>query len=71
MMPDSLFSQPGAVLKADHYRALCTPGAKAVAPKNELEGMQPTGHYSDRVHSLRSGPGPWCENETKGFQGFS
>ena len=55
MMPDGLFSRPVPALKADHYRALCSFSAKAVAQKMSChqreEGMQHVGHYSDPVHS--------------------
>ena len=55
MMPDGLFSRPVPALKADHYRALCSFSAKAVAQKMSCrqpeEGMQHGGHYSDPVHA--------------------
>lgn len=55
MMPDGLFSCPVPALKADHYRALCSFRAKAVALKMSChqyeEGMQHAGHYSDPVHA--------------------
>lgn len=55
MMPDGLFSRPVPALKADHYRALDSFSAKAVALKMSChqheEGMQRAGHYSDPAHS--------------------
>lgn len=56
MMPDGVFSCPVPALKADHYRALCSFSAKAMAQKMSChwlkEGMRHAGgHYSDPVYS--------------------
>lgn len=78
MMPDGLFSRPVPALKADHYRALCSFSAKAVAQKmschqREEKGMQHAGHYSDPVQSgchtaLGSWAGLWRGGKTQGFK---
>ena len=78
MMPDGLFSHWVPALKADHYRALCSFCARAVAQKMSChqleEGMQRAGHCSDLFHSGchhfrklgRSVMGKW----NTGLQGF-
>lgn len=56
MMPDGLFCRPVPLLKADHYRALCSPRGKAVAYKmscqEQEEGMQHPGHKSDLIYCI-------------------